>query len=419
MSDQSVIIVGGGICGLMAARMLAAKYNVTIIEYRNELGGRIRSFPLAGAQGCIEAGAEFVHGDLPETLQLLKEAGLDHVKAEGKMLRKKGKEWIEEEEMVEGWDTLLEHMKNQDPDLTMQQLLDEKFPGDKYSDFRRQIRQFVQGFDVAEPEKVSVKSLYREWSAEEQNYRIPEGYSALIRFLENDCVEKGCSIVTGQAVRQIDWQKNDVTAYTASGEKFRAEKMVVTVPISVLRDVSGVCSINITPPVDDYVKASLEIGFGTVIKIIIDFAKPLWKPGTAFILSDEAIPTWWTQYPLENNLLTGWAGGPTADRLAHHSDEELLQIGINSLSRIFDLAQDELRNNVRQSFVFNWKKYGETLGAYSYATPDSTKARQLLNTPLEDSLFFAGEGLYDGKDSGTVEAALVSGKIVAERLLRS
>jgi monoamine oxidase len=35
-----------------------------------------------------------------------------------------------------------------------------------------------------------------------------------------------------------------------------------------------------------------------------------------FILSDEAIPTWWTQSPVQGKLLTGWHGGPKAATLS-------------------------------------------------------------------------------------------------------
>ena len=42
-------------------------------------GGRIHSFSIPGFTGFVEAGAEFVHGDLPITLQLAREAGVSLV----------------------------------------------------------------------------------------------------------------------------------------------------------------------------------------------------------------------------------------------------------------------------------------------------------------------------------------------------
>jgi monoamine oxidase len=40
----------------------------------------------------------------------------------------------------------------------------------------------------------------------------------------------------------------------------------------------------------------------------------------------------------------------------------------------------------------------------------------ILCDPVEDTIFFAGEALYDGSEMGTVEAALVSGKRVAKEI---
>jgi monoamine oxidase len=63
---ESLIIVGAGATGLMAAYQLADTFNITILEASAETGGRIRTI-----EG-MEAGAEFVHGDLPLTMELLK-----------------------------------------------------------------------------------------------------------------------------------------------------------------------------------------------------------------------------------------------------------------------------------------------------------------------------------------------------------
>jgi hypothetical protein len=41
--------------------------------------------------------------------------------------------------------------------------------------------------------------------------------------------------------------------------------------------------------------------------------RAFWKnriPDVQFIFSDCFIPTWWTQYPIDLPMLTGWLGGP-------------------------------------------------------------------------------------------------------------
>lgn len=419
MKKQHVIVIGAGAAGLVAASKVSAKFEVTIIETLKKTGGRIRTISPANAEPVIEAGAEFVHGDTPVTKKLLEEAGLKPVKLTGKMLRKEGKEWSEETDMIEGWDELVEKMKGQRKDMTMSDFIDKHFSGEQYADLRRHIRAFVGGFDVAGLDEVSVQSLYREWSNEGDQYRLPEGYGELVNYLEKACRDAGCRILTGETVRQIDWQKNEVTVYTSSGKKISATKVLITVPVSVLRNISGSCSINITPPVDEYINAAKQVGFGTVVKVLLVLKEKLWKKGTGFIFSTETIPTWWTHYPAENNLITGWAGGPAAAQLSQHTDAELLEIALTSLANIFDMSASELRNIVASSYVFNWSKNDESMGAYSFSTPDSASARKILNEPIDDTIFFAGEALYDGPFGGTVEAALSSGISAASKLIQT
>lgn len=405
MKKQSIIIVGGGASGLMAARILSSSYNVTIIEQRDELGGRIRT--IRSGDNIIEGGAEFMHGDLPLTIELLKEAGLNYVKAEGRMFRKQGSELKEQTEMVEGWDEFFKEIKKESVDLTLDNFLQKHFADARYEEFRKEVRQYAMGFNVADPKNVSALSLYNEWSQEETNYRIKEGYGALIDFLESECRKNGCEIVPAETVIQVNHVKGNVDVVTASGHQYNADKLLVTLPVNILFD-----SIQFSGLPDDYLNASKQVGFGSVIKIIIEFDKPLWKPGVAFIFSDELIPTWWTQYPLTGNTFTGWAGGPMADKMAPHTDAQLNDIALASLSHIFDMPVDELKTHITGSYIFNWKT-----GAYSYATTQSKIARQILNSPINDTIFFAGEGLYHGRYCGTVEAALSSAKQASQKIL--
>ena len=49
----------------------------------------------------------------------------------------------------------------------------------------------------------------------------------------------------------------------------------------------------------------------------------------------------------------------------------------------------------------------------------TSAASQLLNRPVNGTIFFAGEGLYEGASPGTVEAALISGKEAAGKLIKN
>lgn len=415
MAKETVIVIGAGAAGLMAALELADKFDIIILEGRNRTGGRINSVTSSHTHNPIEAGAEFIHGNLPLTFELLKQAGISYTKLEGKFYRKANGQFTEQTEMIEGWDQLLKTMKGLKEDMTMADFLDLHYPGAEHKEFRDHVIAYTQGFDIADENKASVQGLYKEWSHEEEGlYRIPQGYSALINFLEEECTSKRCRIVLNQTVKQIDWEKNDVTVYTSDKQTYYAQKVVITIPVSILSKTADTASINFTPPLDAHIKAATQIGTGEVVKAVLHFNKRFWKEDTGFVLSDENFPTWWTQLPDTTPVLTGWAGGPKAQRLGNLADDEILQEALQSLSAIFEIPVDELKSNLEESHLFNWQKEEYSLGAYSYSMPASPIAKKILNTAAEDTIYFAGEAFYEGNSPGTVEAALVSGKETAK-----
>lgn len=67
------IIIGAGAAGLIAARDIAkAGEQVLILEARPRIGGRIYTISSSTFTRPVEAGAEFIQGDLPLTSSLLR-----------------------------------------------------------------------------------------------------------------------------------------------------------------------------------------------------------------------------------------------------------------------------------------------------------------------------------------------------------
>ena len=84
--SMSIIIIGAGASGLLAAhRLSAAGYRVTVVEAAAIPGGRILTLR-EGFTVDVEAGAEFIHGELPISLQLAHETGVDLVPLRSEML---------------------------------------------------------------------------------------------------------------------------------------------------------------------------------------------------------------------------------------------------------------------------------------------------------------------------------------------
>jgi monoamine oxidase len=419
MEKEKIIIVGGGAAGLVAARVLAKKnYSVTILEANNRLGGRIHTLHDPSFDQPLEKGVEFIHGHLPVTMELLQEAGIGYKPVEGKMVRMENGKWRSQGDFTIGWSELIKKMNEIGEDETVDDFLQKNFSDDKYKALRQSVCRFAYGFDLADTSKASILALRDEWMGEEdEQFRIPGGFDQLVNWMEKECIHAGSSIHTSHTVQKINWTKNKVTAVTQNGKEFSGNKMIITIPLGIWQ--SDPFPINFQPAIPDHINAFSKIGFGTVVKILLQFKNAFWeedKKNMGFLFAEEVIPTWWTQLPSGSPLLTGWAGGPQAWEIENKNDDELVEIALESLSNIFKKTRDELKQLLTASLINNWKKDDHTKGGYSYNTLKSQEAKKFLNEGIEQTIFFAGEALYDGISFGTVEAALVSGKDVAEKI---
>jgi monoamine oxidase len=422
---NSTIVIGGGAAGLMAAYELS-KHNehVIILEAKNRLGGRIYTINNKDFSLPIEAGAEFIHGKLPLTLSLLNEAGITYHELEGKMFHIEKGKIQKQNKFDKHWDLLIEQMQRLQKDTTLNNFLNTYFGDDKYAGLRKSAKSFAGGFDLADASKASVKSLYREWSEEMGHQsRVDGGYVKLIDYLETQCKKKGCIIHTNCCVKKISWQKDEVNILTMCSRFFKSNKIIITVPVSVLQaNADNENYIEFEPAIPAHINAAMDIGFGTVIKIILEFSENFWGKKinhAGFIITGEEISTWWTQLPIENAILTGWVGGEKAIDLKEKNDEEILAIAIQSLANAFVLSAADLKLKLKASGVYNWFKEPDIIGGYSYNTLNSIAAKKILHQAINDTIFFSGEALFEGSPLGTVEAALQSGKKTALKVLKT
>jgi monoamine oxidase len=420
-NNFEIIIVGAGAAGLMAAMQLTAMgKKVLVLEARNRIGGRIHTIQSRGL--FLEAGAEFIHGDLPLTLDLLKQGKIKYYKTKGTMRRSKKGKWIDDE-FIENWDGLLDQMGKLKTDLPFADFLQKYFVGDQNKELRYSATRYAEGFDLADINKAGTKELFKEWNNEDHDqYRIKKGYGELMDYLYKKCMHAGCVILTGKTVTKIKWGKNEVKIFTQHEEIYTAKKVLTTIPVSLLQHEESEGSIQFDPAINDTVQAFQQIGFGSAIKFLLHFKKEFWqneKKNISMFLSDQQIPVWWTQLPEKNKVLTGWLGGPGAEKLSAGTDDEILQSALKSLSVVFDIGVKDLSKQLISVHIFKWQKEKFSNGAYAYPLVKSKDAIKKLKKPIKETLFFAGEALYTGNAPGTVEAALVSGKEIASKILNS
>ena len=101
------------------------KIPVTVLESKNRLGGRIHTLDHPSFSGPVEAGAEFIHGDLQITISLLKEAGISYQEINDNMFRfEKGKA-EKEKSFAEHWDSLIKKMSSLNHDMPLSDFLNE------------------------------------------------------------------------------------------------------------------------------------------------------------------------------------------------------------------------------------------------------------------------------------------------------
>src|ERR1700722_7277538 len=267
--SSTILIIGAAASGLMAARRLAAEgYPVTLLEAATVPGGRIHSFFIPGFTALVEAGAEFVHGDLPITLQLAREAGAS-------LISTRHSSMTPDREKVDvpfHWNDLMEEMARLEDDQPIAQFLDTHFPGEEYARLRRSVQRFAEGYDLADLATVSTKAMYLEWSGEEDSgeYRVEGGYGRLVDYLVRECRRLGANVHFGSPVTEVRWQAGGVEVMTTGDRRFTAERLIVTVSLGVLP------RIVFWPSIPDIIHAVAGIGYGSVIKILLEFRTPFW-----------------------------------------------------------------------------------------------------------------------------------------------
>jgi monoamine oxidase len=416
---DSILIIGAGAAGLMAARELSSnKQNVTILEASNRIGGRIYTLHDDAFVKPVEAGAEFIHGNLHLTKQLLSEANIPVRKVKGEMLHVENGERKKLNEFDAGWDELMNRMEQLKEDMPVADFLKKYFSDEKYSSLRISVQGFAEGFDLADISSASVFALRNEWIHEGEQFRVEGGYQKLVDHLLNVCITNSCTIYTSCIAKEIYWKKNEVKIVAADNRSFECNKVIITVPLGVLQaELNYEASITFAPSIYDIFQAAKLIGYGTVIKILLQFNESFWNKRTGFILSNENIPTWWTQSPDAYPLLTGWLSGSKAKTLPNTNTQSIFDESLRSLSSIFNMEKQALREKLTAWKIVDWSSDPFSLGGYSFDKLESATAKKILNLPIKETIFFAGEALYEGEAPGTVEAALVSGREAAKKVM--
>jgi monoamine oxidase len=275
--DADVIIIGAGAAGLAAARELsAAQRKVIVLEARDRIGGRINTH---FDQWPIELGAEFVHDKPPETLAITKRAQLKlqsipnlHWHHHDGVLTKSGEFWSK----VEGVMDEMSHYEG--PDQNFAAFLDQYKRKTDTEDIRSIATLYVEGFHAAHAGRISVLGLNQtnEAAAEiddDRQFRVESGYVRVAQALHDEAVGSGAVFHFNAVVEEVNWKRDDVEVVTSGSQNFKARRLVVTLPLSLLQ--SG--RVRFSPSLNEQQAEAGKLAMGEVVKVMLRFREPFWR----------------------------------------------------------------------------------------------------------------------------------------------
>lgn len=423
MGQRHVIIIGAGAAGLAASRELALQgVHVTMVEARDRIGGRVHTVA-SGIPGLpVELGAEFIHGEQNATWELVRAARFRTIEARGRFWQfAKGKLVLDKSY----WGRLgavFDRINPASPDQDFRSFLDQAWSMEPSE--RQLARQYVEGFHAAPADQIGTHAIALAEAAAERDggtrqFRFREGYSALIGWLLRQVTGAGVEIWTSTIVEAVRWHKGavQIRARMQTGHRtFEAERALITLPLGVLKRDDGVA---FEPKLPAKTEAIRKLGLSAALKLTLLFNKRIWRvPNFGFIYADEApLPVWWSDS--RGTLITGWAGGPRAQRLQNHSREALVEEALRILPRLFGQPPERLREALLASYTHDWARDPFTLGAYSYTPARMMAAPARLAAPVLGTLFFAGEATDATGEQGTVHGAIATGQRAAREILAS
>jgi monoamine oxidase len=433
--NYDCVILGAGIAGLSAARMLAASgRSVLVLEAQSQVGGRMRTRHVAGLSQPIELGAEFIHGRPPALLALLSEAGLAIEEAEGEEL-------CYESSRIEAcrkndafWEILhtMQQTAAREGDMSVDEFLQHLDQDAAPPEARTRMRNYVEGFNAADAAVLGIAGLARQQIAEdaiegERAARVTHGYQALAEYVRDRAVAAGAVLQLQQTITAVAWHPGLVTVHTQAGQSWTACRLLCTLPLGVLQ--SG--AVDFDPLPGAILSIASDLRAGIAHRVVLQFEHAWWQstyPHMRFLFApDQILPTWWTTAPVTSPLLTGWVGGPRAHQFTSHVTSHVTSHGTSHAESSIPLAVQMLETAFDRSIQallvaahhHDWQNDPLFRGAYSYAPARAAGSAELLTHPLASTLFFAGEHTDTTGHPGTVHGALGSGLRAARQILNS
>lgn len=412
---SDIVVIGAGVAGLSAALPLArAGAKVALLEAADRVGGRVFSLHSGGPGAPVELGAEFVHGEAPELLALLKEADLPLEEVPD-----------EHYELVEGSPRRAQALAGvfelldsapAEPDASALEL-SQSLGLD--AEAAHWFAQFIEGFHAAPLDRVNACSILRQMSGSEAQHRVVGGYGRLVEYLHAELERLGATFVTRAEARSVEVKAGRATIQTAGHVEYDAGACVVALPFGVLHASPALGGVDFRPRPTwlDALVHRFEMGHVWRVTVTLREAVAPWRdlPPSSFVhVLDAPFPTWWSRPSHGEAQLVAWCGGPKTSRFARSTDAQ--EGALATLAEITHLPPLELVSLVTDVRVHDFINDPFVRGAYPYELVGGEEGPDFGPVAGAPPLLFAGDYL-DADELGTVGAAVKSGTAAARVLL--
>nr|XP_027238152.1 peroxisomal N(1)-acetyl-spermine/spermidine oxidase-like [Penaeus vannamei] len=447
-----VVIVGGGVAGLTAAKTLLEEgvEDFVILEAQDRLGGRVHT--VRRGPVLVEAGAEWIHGGLKNPLYRLasslhavgKEAPEDAY--ERRVVTQDG-EPCDPTPCESVVTTLMDECDNNGIlapyyNTGYGQYYVDRFPdvygpghdSAKGKAWLHLLEQMVKGEEGTDSWMDISAQDADEYIDLGEDYNWTDGFDTLINYLEKSIPND--RIRLNSPVSRILWNESDdeVEVMTCDeGEvSYITSVVLVTVSLGVLKEQHERLFWPVLP--EPFARNLQLVELGVANKIQLGWPVTWWRSGPLelFLL--------WTSFDLESEM--DWLYGVVAIESVYNQPSVLAMFIMGEYSRkmeklpedtvkehVLSLLRRVTRQDVPTPTFFNRTTWGSnpwTRGSYSsFVSVGGTKAgllrREALATPIVNAnrktvLTWAGEHTHNTR-YGTVDGAMATGKREAHRIL--
>ena len=266
--------------------------------------------------------------------------------------------------------------------------------------------------------KLKKKNFYSNFYGE-YKFKNTTWYDFFDQYIVPGIADK---MVFDSPIASIDYSSDKIMARNTAGEVFEADKVILTVPLTVLKQNR----IAFTPPLPQVKVEALDgVDMPDGIKVFIEFSERFYPDitfdgGLFKNLNDDTGQKVFYNAAFRKgsnrNILGLFAVGSHAvPYTSHETEEQTIQYIMDELDTIFDGKASE---GYKKHVIQNWSREPYIMGSYSHYT--DYNVREELIRPVGNKIYFAGETYSPDENAiATVHGAGLSGYTAVETMLQN